>query len=166
MVIRTFNAPAGSGKTRACARHADRLARLDHKVLFVQPSKLLITKTIADELLPLAPAYPVTALHGGTVAPAAGVTKAIVAHFQNAVQDRGEVLFITHAAFLLIPYIERKADWVLIMDEVPQVDVFEELNLPETHHLLTPLLTLVPGGAAYGRLVTVEDALAAQEDAR
>jgi superfamily II DNA or RNA helicase len=166
MLIRTLDAPAGSGKTRACAHHADRLARLGHKVLFVQPTKHLITKTIADELQPLAPAYPVIALHSGTVAPTASVIAAIVAHFQNAERDRGEVLFVTHAAFMLIPYIERKADWVLIMDEVPQVDVFEELKLPETHHLLTPLLTLVPGGAAYGRLVTIEDALTAQEDAR
>ncbi len=165
MLIRTLDAPAGSGKTRACAHHADRLARRGHKVLFVQPTKHLITKTITDELQPLAPAYPVTALHGGTVAATASVTAAIVAHFQNAERDRGEVLFITHTAFLLIPYIERKADWVLIMDEVPQVDVFEERNLTETHHLITPFLTLVPGGAAYGRLVTVEDALAAQEDA-
>jgi len=166
MLIRTLDAPAGSGKTRACARHADRLARLDYKVLFVQPTRHLITKTIADEVLPLVPSYPMTALHGGTVAPTAGVIKAIVSHFQNAVRDRGEVLFITHAAFLLIPYIERQGDWVLIMDEVPQVDVFEELNLTETHHLITPLLTLVPSGAAYGRLVTVEDALAAQEAAQ
>lgn len=166
MVIHTLNAPAGSGKTRACARYADRLARRGHKVLFVQPTKHLITKTISDELEPLAPSYPVTALHGGTVAPKASVTAAVVAHFKNAVRDRGEILFITHAGFLLIPYIERKADWVLIMDEVAQVDVFEERNLTETHHLITPLLTLMPGGAVYGRLVSAEDALAAQEDAR
>jgi superfamily II DNA or RNA helicase len=166
MVIRTLNAPAGSGKTRACARDADRLARRGHKVLFVQPTRHLITKTIADELEPLAPSYPVTALHGGTVAPQASVTAAVVAHFKNAVRDRGEILFITHAGFLLTPYIERKADWVLIMDEVPQVDVFEELKLPETHDLITRHLTLMPDGAAYGRLVTVEDGLAAGEDAR
>ena len=139
MVIRTFDALAGSGKTRACARYADRLARHGHKVLFVQPTKHLITKTIADELQPLAPSYPVTALHSGTIARGGSVTATAVAHFKNAERDRGEVLFITHAAFLLIPYIERKADWVLIMDEVPQVDVFEELNLPETHHLLVIL---------------------------
>jgi hypothetical protein len=164
MFIRTLNAPAGSGKTRACARQADKLARLGHKVLFVQPTKHLITKTIADELQPLAPPYPVTPLHSGTIAQGGSVTAAAIAHFQNAVRDRGEILFITHAAFLRLPYIERRSDWVLIMDEVPQVDVFEERNLTETHQLITPLLTLVPSGAAYGCLV--ENALAAQEVAR
>ncbi|WP_164712519.1 hypothetical protein [Methylobacterium currus] len=44
------------------------------------------------------------------------------------------------------------------------MDQFEELRLPETHHLITPHLAVVPTGAAYARLVTPEDALAAQEN--
>jgi hypothetical protein len=164
--IRILNAPAGAGKTRALARRAHWLAGVSQKVLFVQPTKHLITKTIADELQPLDPAYPVRAIHGDTALTTKSVIGDIVAHFQAAVAGRGEIVFITHAAFLLIPYIERKAEWHLIMDEVPQVDRFEELRLPDTHHLITPLLALVPGGASYGRLVTPEDALAAREDAR
>jgi hypothetical protein len=81
----------------------------------------------------------------------------IVAHFQNT-GDGGEVLFITHAAFMRVPYIENKGRWHLIMDEVPQVDVFEELNLPDTHSLITPLLELRPFDAAYGLLLPREDA--------
>jgi hypothetical protein len=57
-----------------------------------------------------------------------------------------------------LPYIEKKSRWHLIMDEVPQVDVFLELNLPDTHHLITPFLDLLPWDAAYGRLVAKEDA--------
>ena len=166
MIIHTLDAPAGSGKTYACARHADRLAQLGHKVLFVQPTMHLIDKTITDELQPLKPAYPVRAIHSDAHRVKKSVIAEIVAHCRNAVAGRGEILFVTHAAFLLVPFIERKDQWVLIMDEVPQVDAFKELNLPETHHLITPHLALVPGAAAYGRLVTPEDALAAQEDAQ
>ncbi|MBY0294509.1 MAG: DEAD/DEAH box helicase family protein [Methylobacterium sp.] len=166
MIIHELNTPAGSGKTRACVHFADRLARRGQKVLFVQPTKHLITKTIAEELQPLDPTYSVTALHGDVGPKNASVISAVVAHFKDAVRDQGEVLFITHACFLRLAYIERKRDWFLIMDEVPQVDQFEELRLPETHHLITPHLTPVPTGAAYARLVTPVDAIAAQEDAR
>lgn len=162
MVIRTFGPPAGAGKTYACVRFADRLARLGQKVLFVQPTKHLITKTIADELQPLAPTYPVRAIHGDS-SPTTSVIAEAVAHFQKAVAGQGEILFLTHSALLRLPHIERKRDWTLIMDEVPQVDQFEELHLPETHHLITPHLTIVPSGAAYARLVTPEVAIAAQE---
>ena len=165
MTVHIFDSLAGSGKTRALARYSHYLAGVSHKVLFVQPTKHLITKTIADELQPLNPAYPVRAIHGDS-----RVSKSVIAdivdHFQKAAPGRGEVLFITHAAFLLIPYIERKREWVLIVDEVPQVDCFEELRLLDTHHLITPFLELVPGGAAYGRLVLREDTLVAQGDAR
>ncbi|TXM64002.1 hypothetical protein FV222_20395 [Methylobacterium sp. WL103] len=164
-MIHILDALAGSGKTRALARYSHYLAGISHKVLFVQPTKHLITKTIADELRPLDPAYPVRAIHGDSHV-SKSVIADIVAHFQKAPPGSGEVLFITHAAFLLLPYIERKADWTLIVDEVPQVDCFQELRLPETHHLITPFLALMPGGASYGRLVTSEDAIAAQEDAR
>ncbi|SEP45432.1 Type III restriction enzyme, res subunit [Methylobacterium sp. ap11] len=165
MVLYELNTPAGSGKTRACARYADRLARGGQKVLFVQPTKHLITKTVAEELQPLDPTYPVRAIHSDTCSKASVVAEA-VAHFKNATADQGEVLFLTHACFLRLSYIERKRDWFLVMDEVPQVDQFEELRLPDTHHLITPHLEIVPAGAVYARLVTPEDALAAQEDAR
>ena len=155
MPIRYFNALAGAGKTRALARRADHLARRGRKVLVVQPTKHLIDKTIEDELQPLDPAYPVRAIHGGTESE--HVIGEIIAHFQN-MGDGGEILFITHAAFMRLGYIENKGHWHLIMDEVPQVDVFEELNLPDTHHLITPHLELRPFDAAYGVLLAKGDA--------
>ncbi|WP_169728793.1 DEAD/DEAH box helicase family protein [Salinarimonas rosea] len=155
MTIHYFNALAGAGKTRALARYADRLARRNQKVLFVQPTKLLIDKTIADELRTLDPPYQIRAIHGDTEPDA--VVGEIVRHFQDAESAVGEVLFVTHAGFLLIPFIQRKREWVLIMDEVPAVDVFRELTLPETHELITPHLALVSTGAAYGLLVEKED---------
>jgi hypothetical protein len=66
------------------------------------------------------------------------------------------VLFITHSAFLRLPYMHCKSDWVLLMDEVPQVDVFESVNLPETHTIITDHLELAQEGPAYGRLLGKE----------
>ncbi|WP_460452593.1 DEAD/DEAH box helicase family protein [Alsobacter sp. SYSU BS001988] len=166
MFIDYFDALAGAGKTRALSRHADRLARHGHKVLFVQPTMHLITATLENEIQPLNPAYKVRALHGETVPNDKSVVAEIVEYFRAAEPERGEVLFITHAAFFRTPYFERKRDWVLLMDEVPPVDVFEDLNLHDTHHLLTPYLTLIPGGAAYGTLLANEDltALGGEDD--
>jgi len=152
MDIYYFDALAGAGKTRALSRYADRLARYGHKVLFVQPTKLLINNTIEHELTPLDPAYAVKAIHGDAVQDQT-VIAALVEHFKTAERGHGEILFITHAAFAKVPYIENRADWILLMDEVPQVDVFEERRLPDTHTLVTDHLSLIPGGAAYGTLV-------------
>ncbi|MBY0297488.1 MAG: DEAD/DEAH box helicase family protein [Methylobacterium sp.] len=151
MDINYFDALAGAGKTRALSRYADSLARRGQKVLFVQPTKLLIDKTVEHELKPLDPTYKVQALHGDVMLDQS-VIAAIVEHFQAAERDHGEVLFITHAAFAKVPYIENRADWILLMDEVPQVDVFEEWRLPDTHDLLTPHFSMNPGGAVYGTL--------------
>lgn len=52
----------------------------------------------------------------------------------------------------------------LTLDEVQQVDQFEESRLPETHRLITSHLALVSPDASYRRIATSEDALAAQED--
>lgn len=149
MTIHYFDALAGAGKTHALALYADRLACRGQKVLFIQPTKHLITKTIEGELQPLDPAYPIRPIHGDTDT---AVIQEIVAHFRTT-GDGGEVLFITHAAFQRLPYVNKRDCWHLIMDEVPQVDVFKELNLPESHLLITPFLDLLPFDAAYGLLV-------------
>jgi hypothetical protein len=164
MPIRYFNALAGAGKTRALARYADRLARRGIKVLFVQPMKHLIEKTVTDELQPLEPTYPVRAIHSDITLETNSVVGDIVNHLRSTDRDQGEVLFITHAAFFKVPYFEKKGDWVLLMDEAPQVDVFEEFVLPETHHLITSHFTVIPGGPVYGLAIANEDLLADDEE--
>lgn len=150
MSIYYFNALAGAGKTYALARYADRCARRDQKVLFVQPSKRLIDQTIAQEITPLNPIYPVTPIHGDVCT---SVVNALVEHFKTTMPG-GEIVFATHAALLRLPYAEGAQNWLLIVDEVPQVDVFEELNLSETHRLLTDHLVMAPTSAAYGQLLS------------
>ena len=152
MTIFYFDALAGAGKTRALARYADRIAQRGSKVLFVQPTKHLIDKTIADELEPLDPPYPCRAIHGDVTPNDTSVVAEIVGHFREAIPDEGEIVFITHAALMRVPYLHRKADWHLIMDEVPQADIFDEVRLPETHDLILPHLVFEPAGPVYGYL--------------
>ena len=49
----------------------------------------------------------------------------------------GEILFITHAALMLLPYFHRRQDWHVIMDEVPQADWCAEFSVADTHRLIT-----------------------------
>ena len=116
----------------------------------IQPTKMLITKTIADELDPLDPEYPVEAIHGGT---SGGVVRDLMAHFKDATQDEGEILFATHAAFFLLPYIHRRSDWTLIVDEVPVVDIYEERRLVDTIDLISASLSTRQSDGAYDVLV-------------
>jgi hypothetical protein len=150
MAISYFDAPAGSGKTHVLIEHAHHLAHQGHKVLFVQPSRELISRTITETLEPLNPAYRYCAITGDTHGGA--VVAGIAAHFGDTPRYKGEILFITHAAFLLLPFLERAGDWMVIVDEVLQVDLFESFNIPDTHRLITDALTFVPGDGGYGRL--------------
>jgi hypothetical protein len=141
-----LNALAGAGKTRALARYADRLARRGHKVLFVQPTKRLIDNTVNDELIPLFPNYNYQRLYGD------GVVKKIVKHFQNAPVG-GQIVFITHAAFMLTPHFHKKADWIVLFDEVPGVLDHCDLKLPQNHSVITSHLTTQNAGATHVELV-------------
>lgn len=149
MKIQFFDALAGAGKTRALAHYAHKLARAGEKVLFVQPSKLLIDKTLSDEILPLEPRYRVRAIHGGV---SSDVVRSIVEHFTSAAEGAGEVLLITHEAFMRLPFIQNRKQWSLIFDEAPSADLFEALNVPETHFLITDHLELADQDAAYGKI--------------
>lgn len=157
MTIQYFDALAGAGKTRSLVSYAKQLAHFGEQVLFVQPSKLLIDNTIANEVRQVHESYDVKAIHSGTTQE---VVKAIVQHTRENTGSRGRILFITHEAFMHLPYIENKSDWHLLFDEVPAVDVFEAINVPESHKIMTDLIELHSHDAAYGRLVARDHQLA------
>lgn len=137
-IVYYADSPAGSGKTFSATRHIHRLAQQGHKVLLVQPSVLLIQQTQTD-LASLTPAVPYRAIYGngphGNGA-SSNVVGDIVRHARETGPD-GEVLLITHAAFLRLPYFHAADRWHLLIDEVPQADWCRELNVAETHHLIT-----------------------------
>ena len=149
MTIQFLDALAGAGKTRALSRYAMRLAIAGERVLFVQPSKQLIDATIRDEFNGDRQIFSVKAIHGNTTAHViGGIIDATRTH--NA--KPGSILFITHEAFMRLPYIENRAEWHLIFDEAPTVDVCEQFAIPETHEMITHALRFDPHDARYGRL--------------
>ena len=137
MILNHVEGPCGSAKTYAAVRHAHRLARLGKKVLFVQPSIFLINQTLND-LASLAPEVRFRAIHGET---SDRVITGIVEHLKHTTLD-GEILFISHAALMLLPYFHRRQDWHLIMDEVPQADWCAEFSIADTHRLITDCFTV------------------------
>ena len=135
-MIDILDALCGAGKTFALSRKAHTYVERGLKVLFVQPTRLLIEATVAQELGRLAQVK-CRVIHSGTHPHR--VASEIIAHME-AHEAGGEILFITHAAFFALPYVPHRRDWIVIMDELPAVDVYEELNLPETHAVITSAL--------------------------
>src|SRR4051812_13370233 len=108
-----------SGKSRALARRARIYAERGRKVLMVQSSKRLIGTTVIDELRTLRPAFALQVIHGDCDLGGTTVVGRIKHHLQNTARDQGEILLITHTAFLeLDPSLY--SEWVLIEDELPR----------------------------------------------
>lgn len=154
MSITYLNALAGAGKTRALVQYAHQMAAIGEAVLFVQPSKLLIEATIKSEIAALNHRYSVTAIHSDNTEQ---VVRQIVTHMSTAASGSGQVLFVTHEAFLRLPDFNSKGNWRLLFDEVPGVDLFEAINVPDTHSIITDTIAIQPHDAAYGQLLPIED---------
>ena len=61
----------------------------------------------------------------------------IIEHLKHTTLD-GEILFMTHAALMLLPYIHRRQDWHLILDEIPQAEsVCGGFSVADSHRRIT-----------------------------
>ncbi|GGF75499.1 hypothetical protein GCM10011332_31860 [Terasakiella brassicae] len=136
------NALAGSGKTYAAARFAvNNAAKAGQKIALVQPSKILIDQTYRD-IINYMKEQGIRCrvnfyygdhdqkLHRGSI------KQEIMGHLSDA-DDVGEIILITQAAFLTLPYWHRRGDWTIIIDEIPTVDKAWDFKLPRSHKLLT-----------------------------
>ena len=132
--IYTVDALCGSGKTYAAIRYAIRCATFGEKVAIVQPSKDLIEQSYNDCV---AVAEQQSAGIGirridSSTSEAGQVKRDIISHLRNG-DSRGEILFITHSAFLSMPYWHNAREWNVLFDELPVVDREFTRNLPATH---------------------------------
>ncbi|WP_028880855.1 DEAD/DEAH box helicase [Terasakiella pusilla] len=136
------NALAGSGKTYTAARWAVKFAgRAGCKIAIVQPSKILINQTYNDILeyrMESKINCRVKYFYGDETRclDRGSVKQQIMAHLRET-DDGGEIILMTQAAFLSLPYWHRKEDWIVIIDEIPAVDKVWDFKLPKTHRLLT-----------------------------
>jgi superfamily II DNA or RNA helicase len=99
------DALASSGKTYAAAKIFAESAERGRKVLFVQPTKKLIAETV-DHTFKVQGVDPtmVTEFSERTC-PNGGIVKAIIDHMSKSAPGRGEIVVITHAAFLLLAQV-------------------------------------------------------------
>ena len=140
-----IDALAGAGKTRAIVHEAHKWVLRGAKVLIVQPTKLLIDRTVADELRQLSP-IPYRVIHGDTDT---DVIAKIVRHLNQAGHSP-ELLFISQAAFFALPFFAKPERWIVILDEIPQIDDHDEFNLPDNPELLFPHIQVESVDGRYG----------------
>lgn len=132
-------APAGAGKTYSATSYMKPRVARGEKFILVQPITRLIGETVETTFARLGiDPNAVTEISERT-RPDGGIVQAVVEHINDAVEGRGEVLVITHAAFLrLIEVYESFRDrWTVIIDETLEVQEPHALNLPDSHDLVT-----------------------------
>lgn len=134
--INMVPAPCASGKTFATCRYVAKHVGMCNW-LYVAPSIQLLKQT-KDELedLGLTVDMITSASHPHNVVSA-------ITRYLKGVESSGHVLLVTWTSYQKIPYFNRRKDWRIIVDEVPQVDQFFEINLQQH---MDELLTYVQLG--------------------
>lgn len=120
MFTQTSNTAQVAAEDRAYAPLcAHKAAQWGQKVLFVLSSRDLINSTIAEELLPLRPTYPIYAAHSDNYLDGRTVAGWVEHHFRTTPPGQGEIVFITFSTFLRVSP-PPNAGWVLSMGEWPR----------------------------------------------
>lgn len=133
------NGFCGAGKTYANAKYAKEQYDRGQKVLLVQPTTQLIEQTVATTFKDCGLT---TDCYVSINSKTTDHVVKVITEFVKTVKSP-IILVITHAAFFSIPHFHNRQDWIVIIDEIPQVDVAHELNIPDTHHLLTDHIEIV-----------------------
>ena len=116
----------------------DNQFRANH--LYVAPSRRLVAETEKTlKTLGLDPVVITSNSHGGHV-------KASIIELINHAEDAGGILLITWNAYVDLPYLNRRENWQVIIDEVPQVDRFHPWMLPHNLSFLTEQIDIEEGG--------------------
>lgn len=155
VLIFKVDAPCGGGKTYALARHACSLAASGKNVIIPQPTKGLLDQTLR-EVLTVAPDVSAHAIHSGNTL---NVVDTIMGYAERAAPGAGEVLLVTHAALERLPYLHRRSDWTVLVDEAPAVDYVQEFRLQDTHRLISNALTVRDYDHEYSMVEVVDRAL-------
>ena len=134
-IVHYVSALCGRGKTyAACNFMRDNQFRANH--LYVAPSRRLVAETEKTlKTFGLDPVVITSDSHAGHV-------KASIIEFMKHVEDAGEILLITWNAYVDLPYLNRRENWRVIIDEVPQVDRFYPWMLPRNLSFLTEQIDL------------------------
>src|SRR4051794_24997898 len=146
--IRFVDALAGPGKTFAMAQQACDRASAGEGVLLVLPT-LHLSNEVEPHLRRFNSAVTVDVIHGGV---ADQVIAAVLASLKQGARG-GRVLIITWSAFVALPFFPGKQNWIVFVDEIPQVCSGVEAAVPVTHSHLTDHVELRPQGPEFSRVV-------------
>ena len=123
----------GSGKTHGLG-HFIQQSRLHQKFLITAPSKVLIDQILTQLTdLGIANCYK----HYSTEDRSSNVPHQIMQSIQHINTLGQGVIICTQQVFPHIDFIENQSEWVLIVDEIPKVDIFQDPALPYNHSLLS-----------------------------
>ena len=153
MQILTVGALAGAAKTCNAIRFATARVRAGEKYIFGVPSTRLADQIAADCQAIGCPSL--NLFHTDDGSPESVVAR-LTRHFQNTPHDRGEIVVITMAALERLKYIERRASWHLIVDELPSPVYHQRFTLHENRAHLLNLFHVQSHNAAYSMLSASE----------
>lgn len=114
----------GSGKTEVVCRKIAADWRHENNVLYVAPTIQLIEE-IGDRLKKCG--VESIAIHSEEKSDTS-VSSRIMGQLKNS-PDFGSVVLITWQSYQMLPWFPNRDNWKIVIDEIPQVDVFRELPL-------------------------------------
>jgi hypothetical protein len=149
MQIFIVDALAGAAKTYNAIRVATADVRAGEKYIFGVPSTRLADQITAD--CRGIGCAPVNLFHTHDGSPDSVVAR-LTGHFQTTLHNHGEVVVMTMAALERLSYIEKRASWHLIVDELPSPVYHQRFILHENRAHLLDLFDVQPYNAAYSML--------------
>ncbi len=150
-VIHYVSAPCSTGKTHAACRYiADNEYVRNH--LYIAPSLRLL-----NEIKATLQCMGVQAKVISSETHPKCVKRSIIELTKSAL-DCGCVLLITWKAFIDLPYFNRRDNWKIVVDELPQVDSFYRMMLPRNYGFITEHLEIFPTHHAGLSLVKAKNA--------
>lgn len=162
------DAICGAGKTYGAIEYAITKAYdTDQRIAIIQPSKELIDQTYANitsRMNLLGKRVDVTKIYG-----VLGQTESVTAQVEKYLLEApsvkvGQILLITHAAWLGLPYWNGKETWEIIVDEIPAITPTFPLYLEKYSGRFKQIASATPDESCieYNRL-EVNDRKLAQE---
>jgi hypothetical protein len=128
--VNYLSAKCGAGKTTAFISHIES-NRYDHNFVYVAPTMQLI-REVQQRLTEKNISYR-TITSDSSLEP---VGIRIMKAMQEASSVTGAVLLVCWKGYESMPYIPDAVDWLIAIDEVPQLDNEHDLTLPRNGHFI------------------------------
>jgi hypothetical protein len=148
--IQYCSAPCGSGKTYQLIKAACRIANRGEIILFVQPTKELIDKTIAVQFSRRQNPPALEVFYGSSQG--RSVAGELTEHLKNLL-DGGRIVFATHPVLPFVRFWPNQSRLHVFIDEELQVVKHGYFEIPHTHKIITDCIELEPYDAIYGSII-------------